>query len=70
MSRKKKFKGNGKKRANDGAKKERNGQGSYLDSPRTNETFERYYKTQAIVKSDEEFELLLNTLRDPLPACE
>lgn len=70
MGRKKKFKGNGKKRTNDGAKKERNAQGAYSDLPKTNEAFERYYRAQGIVQSDEEFELLLNTLREQLPACE
>ena len=69
---KKKFKGNRKKKNGDGTKdRDQNGnQGTYASLVKKNEAFEQYYKAQDIVKSDEEFEILLNTLREPLPACE
>lgn len=68
MGKRRKFKSNGKKKNNDGG--QRRDPVSYGELVKSNEAFERYYKAQKIVESDEEFETLLNTLREPLPACE
>lgn len=73
MGKKGKFK-SGKKKNKDGQKKSNDGQkrdqDTFKDLVKSNEAFETYYKAQNIVESDEEFEILLNTLREPLPACE
>ena len=68
MGKKKKFKSSSAKKNNDGPKGR--DQKPYSELVKSNEVFERYYKAQNIVESDEEFESLLNTLREPLPACE
>lgn len=65
MGKKKTFFSRNKKKKNDGPPERKT---SFKSIIKENESFVKYYKAQKIISTDEEFEIFLNTLREPLPA--